>query len=163
MPTPNLQPGAVIDGFQLEERIHQGNMSELWRVSGSDPRTPMVMKIPLLREGDDPAAIVGFEVEQMIMPTLSGVHVPRFIASGDFSAQPYIVMEHIAGPSLRIRLPNTPLRYEEVASIGVRVADALHDIHLQHVIHLDLKPSNVMFRGNGEAVLIDFGLSRHDR
>src|SRR5215813_10439169 len=134
MPTPNLQPGAVIDGFRLEERIHQGNMSELWRVSGSDARTPMVMKIPMLREGDDPAAVVGFEVEQMIMPTLSGVHVPRFVASGDFS----------------------PLPYEEVASIGARVADALHDIHLQHVIHLDLKPSNVMFRLSGEAVLIDF-------
>jgi eukaryotic-like serine/threonine-protein kinase len=36
-------------------------------------------------------------------------------------------------------------------------------VHLQHVIHLDLKPSNVMFRDTGEAVLIDFGFSRHDR
>ena len=163
MPTPSLQPGMVIDGFRLGERIHQGNMSELWRVTGLDPRLPMVMKIPLLREGDDPAAIVGFEVEQMIIPTLSGVHVPRFVAAGDLSARPYIVMEEIAGPSLRIRLPNAPLRYEEVASIGARVADALHDVHLQHVIHLDLKPSNVMFRASGEAVLIDFGLSRHDK
>jgi len=99
----------------------------------------------------------------MILPTLSGPHVPRFVASGDFSVQPYIVTEYIGGQSLRARLPEAPLHFEEVASIGARVAAALHDLHGQYVIHLDLKPSNVMFRESGEAVLIDFGLSRHDR
>jgi nucleotide-binding universal stress UspA family protein len=158
-----LEPGAVIDGFRLEEKIHQGSMSTIWSVTHADGRTPMVMKIPLLKDTDDPAAIVGFEVEQMILPTLSGVHVPRFVASGDFSKQPYIVMEQIAGQSLRSRLDNAPLPAAEVAEIGAKVAAALRDIHSQHVTHLDLKPSNVMFRETGEAVLIDFGLSRHDR
>lgn len=137
-------------------------MSTLWRVSGPEPDRPLIMKIPSLREGDDPAAIVSFEVEQMILPTLLGVHVPRFVASGDFAVQPYIVMERIAGESLRARLPEAPLPSKEVASIGARIAAALHDLHGQHVIHLDLKPSNVMFRESGEPVLIDYGLSRHD-
>jgi nucleotide-binding universal stress UspA family protein len=121
------------------------------------------MKIPLLRDFDDPTAIVGFEVEQMILPTLAGVHVPRFIAAGDFSQLPYIVMEYISGDSLRARLDDAPLQYDELAAIGAGVATALHDLHSRHVIHLDLKPSNVMLRESGEAVLIDFGLSRHDR
>jgi len=138
-------------------------MSTLWRVSGREPGQDWIMKIPSLKEGDDPAAIVGFEVEQMILPTLSGFHVPAFVASGDFSVQPYLVMERIAGESLRARLEQTPLPSGEVASIGARVAAALHDLHGQHVIHLDLKPSNIMFRQSGEAVLIDYGLSRHDR
>ncbi len=50
---------------------------------------------------------------------------------------------------------------DEVAAIGARIAFALHDLHRQNVIHLDLKPSNVILRPDGEVVLIDFGLSRH--
>ncbi|HKF42672.1 MAG TPA: bifunctional serine/threonine-protein kinase/universal stress protein [Thermoanaerobaculia bacterium] len=162
-PRPRPQPGSVIDGFLLEERVHEGSMATIWRVSRPDFPVPLAMKMPLTRDFDDPTAIVGFEVETMILPTLSGVHVPRFIAAGDLSVEPYIVMEFVAGPSLRARLADAPLNHEELASIGAKVASALHDLHSQHVIHLDLKPSNVMFRPTGEAVLIDFGLSRHDR
>jgi eukaryotic-like serine/threonine-protein kinase len=161
--TSALEPGTFFDGFRLEERIHRGSMAEIWSVRRSGSAEPLAMKIPSIRDVDNPAALVGFEVEEMILPTLSGVHVPRFVASGDWSVQPYIVMERIAGPSLRARLDETPLAEEEVASVGARIADALHDLHSQHVIHLDVKPSNVMFRDDGAAVLIDFGLSHHDR
>jgi nucleotide-binding universal stress UspA family protein len=170
-----LQPGLVIDGFRLEERTHQGGMANLWRVSraaGGDTR-PLIMKVPRIKGGEDPASIVGFEVEQMIMPTLAGVHVPRFVAKGDFTGRPYIVMERIAGDSLKPRFDASPLPLDEVVQIGAKVATALHDLHRQHVIHLDIKPSNIMLRAGsgpegsgsetGEAVLLDFGLSRHDR
>ena len=124
---------------------------------------PLIMKVPILGEGEDPAAIVGFEMEQMILPRLSGPHVPKFVAAGDFARQPYIVMELIEAPSLRKRLPELPLSYDEVSEIGVKIATALEDLHRQHVIHLDIKPSNVIIRPGGPAVLIDFGLSHHDQ
>lgn len=160
-------PGVVIDGFRLEENPHKGGMALLWRVARTDvapdtPQAPLLMKIPILGDSNDPTAIVGFEVEQMIMPKLSGIHVPHFVASGDFTGHPYIVMEEIAGQSLRARFDASPLPPDEVATIGAKVATALHDLHRQHVIHLDIKPSNIMFRESGEAILIDFGLSRHD-
>ena len=156
-----LEPGEVIDGFRLVERLHRGGMAALWHVTKPDLPIQGIMKIPLL--GEDPTAIVGFEVEQMILPLLHGPHVPRWIAAGGFEAQPYIVMELIQGRSLRARLDQAPLPPEEVASIGARVAEALHDLHQQQVIHHDVKPSNIMFREDGTAVLIDFGLARHDR
>ncbi len=102
-------------------------------------------------------------MEQMILPRLSGVHVPKFVAAADFSVQPHIVMERIAGETLYKRLPELPVSYAEVADIGTKVATALDDLHRQHVVHLDIKPSNIMFRPTGEAVLIDFGLSHHDQ
>ncbi len=160
-----LKPGQVIDGYRLEERTHQGGMANLWRVARvtGDEAQPLIMKVPRIKGGEDPASIVGFEVEQMIMPALTGVHVPKFVAKGDFTGQPYIVMERIAGHSLKVRFDAAPLPLDEVVTVGWKVATALHDLHRQQVIHLDVKPSNVMFRETGEAVLVDYGLSRHDR
>jgi nucleotide-binding universal stress UspA family protein len=160
--------GEIIDGFRLEDLVHQGGMANLWQVTHPDHQMPMLMKVPRIKGGEDPATIVGFEVEQMIQPMLVGAHVPRFIASGDFARRPYIVMEQIPGETLRARLDHLPLPIDEVTDLGARVANAIHDLHRQHVIHLDIKPSNILFRPSfadgqgGEAVLIDFGLSRHD-
>ena len=159
-----LEPGMEIGGFTLRERMHAGSMASLWSVGRAGDATPLVMKLPRVRDGDDPAAIVGFEVEQMILPRLSGPHVPRFVAAAGFDApQPFIVMELVDSPTLRARLDDAPLPAAEVAALGARVAEALHDLHRQHVSHLDLKPSQVLWRPGGEAVLIDYGLSRHDR
>ena len=93
MAKPLHEPGVVVDGFRLEEIAHRGGMATLWRVSRAGTTTPMLMKVPKIGEGTDPAAIVSFEMEQMILPRLSGVHVPKCIAVGDFAEQPYIVME----------------------------------------------------------------------
>ena len=154
-----LEAGQIVDGFRLEEPLNPGGMANLWRVSRDDVALPMVMKIPLVH---NPVNIVSFEVEGMILPRLSGPHVPRFIKTGDFST-PYIVMEFIAGTSLKSRLADTPLPVDEVVDIGARIALALHDLHRQHVVHLDIKPSNIILREGGDAALIDFGLSRHDQ
>ena len=156
-----LAAGQTVDGFRLVEPMQAGGMASFWRVTREGNDLPMVMKIPLLRFGEDPLTIIGFEVEQMILPRLTGPHAPRFIAAGDFE-RPYIVMEFVTGPSVKFLLEKTPLPAGEVAAIGAKIAFALHDIHHQHVIHLDLKPSNVILRKD-DAVLIDFGLSRHDQ
>lgn len=179
-PAPLVRPGQRIDDFVVEEMLHQGGMATIWGVRrvADDPQEgdhagcpavdeddalPLVMKVPRIQGGDDPAAIVGFEVEQMILPMLQGPHVPRFVARGDFTRMPYIVMERIEGSSLRPRLAAAPLPIDEVIEIGARVAIALHELHRQGLVHLDVKPSNIMFRADGSAVLIDFGLSRHDQ
>ena len=163
-PLESLTSGLVIDGFRLLTHAHRGGMANLWiveRVDAGDPM-PLIMKLPRIKGGDDPTTIVGFEVEQMVLPLLAGPHVPRFIAQGDFTHRPYIVMERIAGESLKSRFDAAPLAVDEVVAIGCAVANALHDLHRQHVVHLDVKPSNVMFRASGEAVLIDFGIAHHD-
>lgn len=157
-----LESGRVIDGFRIEARLHQGGMANLWQVSHPQHPGPLLMKVPRLRHGEDPATIVGFEVEQMILPTLQGPHVPRFVARGDFTQHPYIVMERIEGPNLQPRADDAPLAFDEVIELGARIAAAVHDLHRQHVVHLDIKPENVLFRADGTAVLVDFGLSRHD-
>ncbi len=162
MARPSVQPGAVIDGFTIGECIHHGGMATLWSVTHPGIAAPLLMKIPRMAEGEDPAAIVSFEMEQMILPRLSGPHVPACFGTGDFARQAYVVMERIPGKTLYSRLGELPLAYEEASAIVGKIALALADLHRQNVIHHDIKPSSIMFRPGGEAVLIDFGLSHHN-
>ena len=161
MAVARIEPGCTLDGFRVVSRIHKGGMAVLWEVTREDLAFPVLMKVPVLSEGVDPAAIVGFEMEQMILPRLSGLHVPKFVATGDFAVQPYLVMERVPSESLLPLLLRLPLPYPEVAAIGARVAVALSSLHRQHVVHLDIKPSNILTRPAGQAVLIDYGLSHH--
>lgn len=161
MPKTRIHPGDVIDGFTIGELAHRGGMAQLFSVTHPDYDFPMLMKVPEMGAGTDPAMIVGFEMEQMILPRLSGRHVPRFVANGDFATQPYIVFERLSGKSLYPMLDDLPRPAEEVIALGCRIAMALADLHRQNVVHLDIKPSNILFRETGEAVLVDYGLARH--
>ena len=66
----DFRPGIEIDGFTIGERVHVGGMATLWSVTHPDITAPLLMKIPLISEGEDPAAIVSFEMEQQILPRL---------------------------------------------------------------------------------------------
>ena len=154
--------GLQIDGFTLGEKLHTGGFATIWEVTHPDHDLPMVMKVPTILDGYDGPTIVGFEVEQMIMPRLSGPHVPRVLGSGGFEAMPYIVVEKIDGGSFLQVFQKAPLPLSDLIEIAARMVHAVADLHRQHVIHLDLKPENFLQRKTGEMVLVDYGLSRHD-
>lgn len=166
-----LERGTLLDGFRVEERVHAGGMAVLYRVTagGADPGFPLVMKVPRLGPGEPAESVVSFEVEATVLAALHGPHVPRFVAAGDVVRTPYLVMEWVEGRSLKDWVGNGPVAPAEVARLGAAVATALHALHLQETIHLDVKPSNVIIRTGGllgppgpiSAVLIDFGLAHH--
>jgi serine/threonine protein kinase len=172
-----LEPGFRIDGFVVEECIHAGGMAHIYQVSHDTPEGAraapsgfeMVMKIPRMTAGDGAENVIGFEVEQQILPALEGQHVPRFVASGELDKIPYLVMEYVRGVTLDhwiadVQPPHPPAL---IAKLCAQIARALHSLHQQNVCHLDLKPANVIFRPAssddlvGTAVLVDFGLAWH--
>jgi serine/threonine protein kinase len=153
--------GTELDGFRLGERIHSGAMGHIFRVTGRDPGFPIIMKVPRVGPGESGEGLINFETESMVLPALSGAHVPRFVAVGALARKPYLVTEWIDGESLDHVLKRGPLSPEETARIGAAVADAVHSLHLQDAIHLDLKPENVILRPTGEVALIDFGIAYH--
>ena len=163
-----LEPGTLVDGFVIGDCIHAGGMAHIYRVhytqgeteGASDPGFPLAMKIPRMTAGDGAENIVSFEVEHQIMQALSGTHVPRFVAAGDLENVPYLVMEYVPGQTLDhwLEAPERPAA-DELARLGAAVALAVHSLHQQNTVHLDLKPANVLIRPDGSAVLLDFGLS----
>ena len=160
------EPGSRIGDFVLGERIHAGAMGRIFAAAplhGTGPGFPVVVKMPGMGRGEGPVGMVGLETEIMILPTLTGPHVPRHVAAGDFATSPYVAMERVEGESLAAIATRAPLAFDEVARLGAALADALHDIHEQGVVHHDVKPENVIVRPDGQAVLVDFGFARHER
>ena len=66
MPRSQLKPGVVIDGFTIGECLHSGGMATLWSVTHPDIDRPLLMKVPRVAEGEDPAAIVSFGIVVMM-------------------------------------------------------------------------------------------------
>lgn len=170
-------PQQIINGFVIHDMLHTGSMARLYKVEydtqqGFSHKTPgfeMIMKVPRMQHADGGETIIGFEIERQILPALQGPHVPRFVAAGDLDNVPYLVMEYISGCTLESKqeeeVVHTPTM---IARLGAAIANAIHSLHLQHVCHLDLKPTNILFRQHtdgsvlwDQVVLLDFGLSCH--
>jgi serine/threonine protein kinase/TPR repeat protein len=89
-------------------------------------------------------------------PNVVGVH--RIF---DHDARPYLVMEWVRGSSLQSRIEqNGPLSEPECGALLTGLMDGLAAVHGSGVLHLDIKPSNIMVRADGSPVLIDFGAAR---
>lgn len=89
-------------------------------------------------------------------------HVARVYDLGVHEGLRYITMEHVPGTSLRRRLRDGPMAAATVTAIGHQIASALAAAHDAGVVHLDLKPDNVVVVDGvvPRAVLLDFGVSR---
>jgi eukaryotic-like serine/threonine-protein kinase len=161
-----LHAGLDIGGYTLIELKHEGGMSRLWSVSHPRHSEPLLMKLPRIDYGEAVSQVVSFEVERMLMPTLGGPHVPRYFDSGEYEDQPWLVMQLVSGDTLQAARFKPPLPAPRVAELGILVAQALDDLHRQRVVHLDIKPGNLLLHADeskpGERiVLLDFGLSHH--
>src|SRR4029453_2353419 len=158
----SLGPENEIDGFRLGEALHVGTMATIYRLVGPEGKLPLIIKVPRLGPGERSVNVIAFEVCRMVLGALAqGPHHPTLVAYGDVETIPYLVMEYVDGARLSDSLDRAPLAPEEIARLGATLALALHDVHRQDVVHLDLKPTNVLYRDSGDAVLIDFGLAHH--
>jgi nucleotide-binding universal stress UspA family protein len=156
-----LESASEIDGFRLGEILHVGSMASIYRLVGAEGPLPLIIKIPRLGAGERAVNVIAFEVCRVVLGALGqGRHHPTLVAFGDVETTPYLVMEYIEGVRLNDWVKKAPIAPDEIARLGSALALGLHDLHRQDVVHLDLKPTNVLYRG-GEAVLIDFGLAHH--
>jgi serine/threonine protein kinase len=95
--------------------------------------------------------------------TLGGLDHPnivRLLDIGEVGDLAFFSMERLPGGTLADRLYGGPLAPRAAVRMAVRLADAAHHAHGRRVIHRDIWPSNVVFDGRGEPVLVDFGIAK---
>lgn len=103
-----------------------------------------------------------FKKEADNISRLDNQNIVRVTDSFSENGTFYYVMDYIDGQNLNDYVKTHYVDAEEAVSIIKSVADALIYMHEEkHMLHLDLKPSNIMRRSDGHVFLIDFGLSKH--
>lgn len=102
-----------------------------------------------------------FVKEAQTIAALNNPHIIHIHDIFEENGTAYYVMDYLSGGSLSDLVQRDGVLAEATALGYIRqVADALSYIHARNINHLDIKPSNVLIDGNGNAVVIDFGLSK---
>ncbi len=112
-----------------------------------DERLFAIMVAKLVRPDlvEDRDALRGLEREAEALAALAHPVILRGFGSHLDGAHPHVLVEHLEGPTLRRLIRRGgPLPLEQVLPLGLHVASALHHMHLEGWVHLDLKPDNLI-------------------
>lgn len=158
-----VELGETIDGFHVQECLHESQVSKLYRVSHPDHAVPLIMKVPKISVLLPSSVFAGFETEMRILSKLRGVYTPKIYGKGDLASTPYLVMEYVEGTELQQAAKNGPLPIDEICRLMIPVCKAIHELHRHNIIHLDLKPDNIRNRTDGRVVILDFGTAHQSQ
>jgi hypothetical protein len=101
-----------------------------------------------------------FQREARIVASLEHPAIVPVHDFGEYNEQPYLVMRYMVGGSLSQYSGGKPLPLPEIVRILAPLTLALDKAHEQHIIHRDLKPDNILFDGDKNPYLSDFGIAR---
>jgi serine/threonine protein kinase len=154
--------GKTLAKYQILEHIGHGGMSEVYKGQQAKLNRMVAVKVlhPFL--ADDEGFVVRFQREARIVATLRH---PNIVQVYDFDYHDelgiyYMVMEYIDGKTLKDVMEKGLVSPEETIRVGSAIADALDYAHQLGMVHRDIKPANIMFLGDRDPVLTDFGIAR---
>lgn len=130
---------------------------------GRDLRTraPVTVKTLRLEYRDDPDMRARFRREARLLQFLSHPNVVRALTFTEERGAPWLIVERVPGRALREEIAaSAPFTPEDVVPVLEGVAAALDHLHARGLIHLDLRPDNIVVMPNRQVKLIDFGLAQ---
>jgi len=150
----------VANRYRLAERIGQGGMARVYRAHDEVLDRAVAVKI-VARQPDDAAFEQACIAEARAAAALTHPNIARVFDSGVHEGSGYIVMELVAGRTLRAILDERRvLPPPEAVELAAQIADALDCAHRHGVIHCDVKPQNIIVTPDGCPKLVDFGIAR---
>jgi len=151
----------MTERFELLEEVGHGAMGVVWKARDNERRK--IVAIKMLRDVhlDDAEYVERFAGEVDLARSVRSPHVVRVRGYGVRQSVPFVVLEFVAGQSLRARIiENGPFAPAEARDLLAQVAEALAAVHSVGIVHRDVKASNVLLTDDGVAKLTDFGIAR---
>jgi serine/threonine-protein kinase len=161
-PADELRPGAVLGDYVLLEKLGEGGQGVVWKARPQQAHEIVValktLRGPAMNHAasvhrlrEDARAIARMKHPGIIRTFYFGVHQGRW----------FFVMELMEGGTVADRLPSYRADPRAAAQLIEKVARAIHHAHTRNpgVLHLDLKPGNILLTTDGEPKVTDFGLA----
>lgn len=154
-----MDVGSEFSHYRVIEHIGRGGMADVW--SARDTRLSRTVAVKTiardLSQELDPIKL--FEREAQTIAGLEHPHILPIYEFGEYDGQLFIVMRYVSGGSLEDVIEAGPLSIDETLRVTRAVGQALAYAHASKVIHLDLKPSNILLDSYRSPYLADFGLA----
>ena len=158
--------GTLLAGrYELGESIGRGGMAEVYAANDRRLERTVAVKVLLPDSAHDSSFEERFRREAKVAAALNHPAIVGIYDTGEDVTGPdghrvsYIVMEHVAGRTVRELLADG-LGVDQTLEIVVGVLSALEYSHRAGIVHRDIKPANVMVTGNGGVKVMDFGIAR---
>lgn len=148
-----------IGRFKIIREIAKGGQGTVYLAQ--DTQLERAVAIKLLRTAS-PLQKENLLREARVTSKFQHPNIVTLYDAGEHEGVPYLVYAYIEGETLARILKNTGmLSLAYAARLAAGILDGLAYAHRQGVIHLDVKPANVIVAGNGQPMLLDFGIARH--
>ena len=158
---PELDAGQRLGPWRLTECIASGGMGTVFKAERDDGLYQRTVAIKLLHGLPGAGEVERLLAERQV---LAGMLLPGIAQLYDGGTTPdgypYLVMEYVDGLPLDRHCAVHALDLEQRLRLFLDVCAIVRSAHEHLVLHCDLKPSNVLVRGDGRPVLLDFGLAR---
>ncbi|HVF76236.1 MAG TPA: PASTA domain-containing protein [Acidimicrobiales bacterium] len=149
------------DRYRLVAPVGTGASAHVFLADDVSLRRRVAVKVLHAALADDESFLRRFRAEAQAAAALNHPHIMRVFDWGEADDGPYVVLEHLAGGSLRDLLDRgVLLSPEQAVHVGLQAARGLEYAHRRGLVHRDIKPANLLFDDEGRLCIADFGLAR---
>src|SRR5882724_1513214 len=152
--------GQVIGYYKIVALLDKGGMGEVYLATDTRSGREVALKLLPHSSISDQQRVRRFQQEARSILALNHPNIVTIYEIGQTGSAHFIVTERITGETLRQRLAGAPLEIPEALAIAIEVAKALEATHAAGIMHLDIKPENIMLRPDGYVKVLDFGIAK---
>ncbi len=153
-------PPVADAGYKIIEEIGEGGMGTVWRAQQLGTGQMVALKALKRHLLQQPGTIARFHTEVHLAASLKHPNIARVFDSGLDRLEYFYVMELIDGQPIDEYVTGEGRTPREIVELMIDVGDAVSYAHAREVVHLDLKPSNILVSEDGRPHILDFGLAR---